>query len=103
MEYLLEYGNYPAIATHDAQLIAQGRKFAEQHGIIPDKFEFQMLYGVRRDLQEQIIHDGNNLRIYVPYGKEWYPYLMRRIGERPANAFFVIKNIMRESLHRSPD
>ncbi len=100
MEYLLEYANYPAIATHDEVLIAHGQKFAGQHGIMPDKFEFQMLYGVRRDLQEKIVHDGNNLRIYVPYGKEWYPYLMRRMGERPANAFFVLKNIMRESLHR---
>jgi proline dehydrogenase len=96
MQLLLSEGNYPAIATHDEQMISATRAYAAKHGITPDRFEFQMLYGIRRDLQEQIVRDGYRLRIYVPYGEEWYPYMMRRMAERPANLLFVLGGVLRE-------
>lgn len=97
MEHLLERGTYPAIATHDEAIIAQAKRFAGEHEIGPDRFEFQMLYGIRRDLQARIVTEGYRMRIYVPYGTEWYPYLMRRMAERPANVLFVLGNIAREA------
>jgi proline dehydrogenase len=95
MQMLLSEGNYPGIATHDEKMIAATRDYAARHGIGPERFEFQMLYGIRRDLQEQIVRDGYQLRIYVPYGEEWYPYMMRRMAERPANILFVLRGATR--------
>jgi proline dehydrogenase len=96
MQLLLSEGNYPGIATHDEKMITATREYAAKHGIPPERFEFQMLYGIRRDLQEQIVRDGYRLRIYVPYGEEWYPYMMRRMAERPANLLFVLGGVLRE-------
>lgn len=96
MQLLLSEGNYPGIATHDEQMIEATRAYASQRGIAPDRFEFQMLYGIRRDLQEQIVRDGYRLRVYVPYGEQWYPYMMRRLAERPANIMFVLSGVFRE-------
>jgi proline dehydrogenase len=93
---LLLDGNYPGIATHDEKIITETTRFAREHGIAPDRFEFQMLYGVRRDLQERLVRDGWNMRVYVPFGTQWYPYLMRRLAERPANVAFMTGNIVRE-------
>lgn len=101
MERLLLKGNYPALATHDARLIEHAKAFARDKGIRPARFEFQMLYGVRRDLQVALRRDGYNVRVYVPFGTQWYPYLMRRLAERPANMAFLLGNILRESLRRS--
>lgn len=98
MEMLLSKGNYPAIATHDAAIIRQTRDYARAHDIDRASFEFQMLYGIRRDLQTALVRDGYNMRIYVPFGTEWYPYLMRRMAERPANLMFVLGNIAREAV-----
>jgi proline dehydrogenase len=95
MQLLLSEGVYPGIATHDEKMIEATRDYAAKHGIAPDRFEFQMLYGIRRDLQERIVRDGFRLRIYVPYGEEWYPYMMRRLAERPANIVFVLRGAMR--------
>jgi proline dehydrogenase len=95
MHTLLEQGVYPAIATHDDRIIADARRFASVAGISPTRFEFQMLYGIRRDLQEQLALQGYNVRVYVPYGTQWYPYLTRRLAERPANVFFVLSNTLR--------
>lgn len=95
---LLARGNYPAIATHDVAMIDEALHFAGHHRIEPGRFEFQMLYGIRRDLQTQLVRDGYNMRVYVPYGTAWYPYLMRRMAERPANVMFVLGNIARESV-----
>ena len=95
MTMLLQRGNYPAIATQDEAIINATCKFARDHGISKSAFEFQMLYGIRRDLQEKLVGQGYNMRIYVPYGSQWYPYLMRRMAERPANLFFVIGNVIR--------
>ncbi|HZC76249.1 MAG TPA: proline dehydrogenase family protein, partial [Ktedonobacterales bacterium] len=92
---LLERGTYPAIATHDERLIADARRFAAAHGIAKARFEFQMLYGIRRDLQEKLAQEGYNVRVYVPYGTQWYPYLTRRMAERPANLVFVASNALR--------
>jgi proline dehydrogenase len=92
---LLLEGNYPGIATHDNKLIEYTSKFAAARGIAPGKFEFQMLYGVRRDLQSDLVRQGYNMRVYVPYGKEWYPYFMRRLAERPANVMFVLSNVVK--------
>ncbi len=92
---LLESGVYHGIATHDPNMIAQTIRFAREKNIAPDKFEFQMLHGVRRDLQEQLVRDGWGMRLYIPFGTEWYPYLMRRLAERPANVLFLVKNILR--------
>ncbi|HVC80698.1 MAG TPA: proline dehydrogenase family protein [Chloroflexota bacterium] len=96
MEYLLRQDAQPAIATHDPAIIDHARDFARVHGIGVDRFEFQMLYGVRRDLQEQLARAGYRVRIYLPYGAQWYPYLTRRLAERPANLWFLVGNLIRE-------
>ena len=93
MQLLLASGVYHGIATHDPKMIDATINFATREGIGKEKFEFQMLYGIRRDLQRQLSRDGFNVRIYVPYGKHWYPYFMRRLAERPANVWFVMKNL----------
>lgn len=98
MHHLIEHGNYPGIATHDELIIAEARRFAKEKGIANDRFEFQMLYGVRRDLQEGLVRDGYRVRCYVPFGTQWYPYLMRRLAERPANVAFMTGNVVREWL-----
>lgn len=98
MQRLMERGRYPAIATHDEAIIAEATRFARAKGIAADRFEFQMLYGVRRDLQEQLVRDGWRMRVYVPFGTQWYPYLMRRLAERPANLAFITGNVMREMM-----
>ena len=98
MHALLENGNYPAIATHDAKLIDAAKRFVADHAIDGSRFEFQMLYGVRRDLQEQLVREGYRMRVYVPFGTQWYPYLMRRLAERPANVAFMTGNVVREML-----
>lgn len=92
---LLERGNYPAIATHDKRIIDWTKRHADEHGIGRERFEFQLLYGIRRDLQQQLVAEGYNVRVYVPYGNEWYAYLMRRLAERPANLFFILTNLFR--------
>jgi len=93
MQLLLSSGIYHGIATHDPRMIDATINFAQREGIGKDKFEFQMLYGIRRDLQEQLARDGYHMRVYVPYGKHWYPYFMRRLAERPANVWFMLKNL----------
>jgi proline dehydrogenase len=95
MKLLLSSGVYHGIATHDPKMIDATIKFAQQEGIGKQAFEFQMLYGVRRDLQTQLARDGYNMRVYVPYGKHWYPYFMRSLAERPANIRFVMKNLLK--------
>jgi len=100
MHRLMEHGNYPGIATHDELIINEAKRFAKERGIASDRFEFQMLYGVRRDLQEQLVKEGYRMRVYVPFGSQWYPYLMRRLAERPANIAFMAGNIVKESLSR---
>jgi proline dehydrogenase len=96
MRILLDEGVYPAIATHDPRMIDATREYAAAHSIGPDRFEFQMLYGIRRDLQRELIGQGYRLRLYVPFGKAWYPYFMRRLAERPANVFFLLRNLLRK-------
>jgi proline dehydrogenase len=93
---LMRAGRYPAIATHDVKLIRRATEVATAEGIARDSFEFQMLYGVRRDLQEQLVGAGWTVRTYVPYGAQWYPYFMRRLAERPANVTFLLRNLWRE-------
>ena len=100
MKALMERGRYPGIATHDPDIIARATAFAADRGIDRSRFEFQMLYGVRRDLQESLARDGYRLRVYVPFGTQWYPYLMRRLAERPANLAFMTGNIVREFFGR---
>ena len=95
MQLLLRSGAYHGIATHDPKMIQATIEFAQREGIGKDAFEFQMLYGIRRDLQEQLARDGYRMRVYVPYGKHWYPYFMRRLAERPANIWFVLKNFLK--------
>lgn len=95
MQMLLASGTYHGIATHDPKMIDATIEFAQREGIGKDAFEFQMLYGIRRDLQEQLARDGYGMRVYVPYGKHWYPYFMRRLAERPANIWFVLKNFLK--------
>lgn len=95
MQMLLASGVYHGIATHDPKMIDATIDFAQREGIGKDAFEFQMLYGIRRDLQEQLARDGYGMRVYVPYGKHWYPYFMRRLAERPANIWFVLKNLLK--------
>ncbi len=92
---LLKSGIYHGIATHDERIIQQTMRFAAEENISRDSFEFQMLYGIRRDLQERIVRDLWRMRVYIPFGTEWYPYLMRRLAERPANVLFIAKNIFR--------
>ena len=93
---LMRAGTYPAIATHDVRLIKRAIEVATAEGIARDAFEFQMLYGVRRDLQEQLVGAGWRVRVYVPFGGQWYPYFMRRLAERPANVSFLLRNLWRE-------
>jgi proline dehydrogenase len=100
MERLLVSGSYVALATHDPRLIAKAIEIAEREGIGPDKFEFQMLYGIRRDLQRTLLDRGYTVRIYVPYGGEWYPYFMRRLAERPANVGFMVRALFKEEGRR---
>ena len=95
MQLLLASGTYHVIATHDPKMIDATIDFAQREGISKESFEFQMLYGIRRDLQEQLARDGWGMRVYVPYGKHWYPYFMRRLAERPANIWFVMKNFLK--------
>ena len=96
MHSLMSDGNYPGIATHDERIIADAKQFAKDKNISNDRFEFQMLYGVRRDLQERLVREGYRMRVYVPFGTQWYPYLMRRLAERPANVAFMTGNIVKE-------
>jgi proline dehydrogenase len=96
LKLVLVEGTYPAIATHDEAIIDQARRFVSSQGIAPDRFEFQMLYGVRRDLQLACLDKGYRVRVYIPFGREWFPYVMRRLGERPANLLFVLRALARE-------
>lgn len=100
LERLLEHGNYPGIATHDERIITHARAFAKGRRIDSSRYEYQMLYGVRRDLQHELRAAGYGMRVYVPFGSHWYPYLMRRLAERPANIGFILGNVVRESLRR---
>ncbi len=100
MHALMLEGNYPGIATHDEAIIAEAKRFAKEKGIGAERYEFQMLYGVRRDLQDQLVREGYRMRVYVPFGTQWYPYLMRRLAERPANVAFMTGNIVKEMLGR---
>lgn len=95
MKTLLKSGVYHGLATHDENIINQTKSFVTQENIARDSFEFQMLYGIRRDLQQSLVRDGWRMRVYVPFGTEWYPYLMRRLAERPANLWFVSRNLLR--------
>lgn len=95
MKVLLDSGTYPALATHDEKLIDEALAYVKEKGISSSHFEFEMLHGVRRDLQKRVVDQGYRLRVYVPYGVAWYPYFMRRLAERPANVFFVLKNLWR--------
>lgn len=96
MQILMTEGTYPAIATHDPKMIEATKDFARERNIAQDKYEFQMLYGIRRDLQASLVAHGYRMRVYVPFGKQWFPYFMRRLGERPANVGFVLKGIFGE-------
>jgi proline dehydrogenase len=98
MHALMSDGNYPGLATHDERIIADAKRFAADRGIAAERFEFQMLYGVRRDLQERLVREGYRMRVYVPFGTQWYPYLMRRLAERPANVAFMTGNVVKEML-----
>jgi proline dehydrogenase len=99
MRELMLKGNYPGIATHDPAMINEAKRWAKENAIAPDRFEFQMLYGIRRDLQESLVKEGYRVRCYVPFGTQWYPYLMRRLAERPANVAFITGNVIREAFH----
>jgi proline dehydrogenase len=96
MKTLMKSGIYHGLATHDEKIIHQAEAFATSEKISPESFEFQMLYGIRRDLQRSLVRDGWRMRVYVPFGTEWYPYLMRRLAERPANLWFVATNLLRK-------
>jgi proline dehydrogenase len=96
METLLKRGTFPAIATHDEAIIEHARAFATREQIAKDRFEFQMLYGIRRDLQTSLVAEGYGVRLYIPFGRQWFPYFMRRLGERPANVGFVMRSMFRE-------
>jgi proline dehydrogenase len=96
MKLLLDRGEYPAIATHDEKIITETKAYAAKRGIPAERFEFQMLFGIRRDLQRQLVSEGYRLRLYVPFGKAWYPYFMRRLAERPANVLFLVRNVFRQ-------
>ena len=95
MTRLLDHGTYPAIASHDEKIIDQALQYAKERNIAPDRFEFQMLYGISRDLQKRLVQGGHRLRLYVPYGDAWYPYFMRRLAERPANVVFLARSLLR--------
>ena len=101
MKRLMANGNYPGIATHDERIITEAKDYAKREAIDPSRFEFQMLYGVRRDLQERLRREGWNMRVYIPFGTQWYPYLMRRLAERPANIAFIMGSVVREAVSRS--
>ena len=96
MRELLDHGTYPAIATHDPTMIDATKRYVAEKGYASDRFEFQMLYGIRRDLQASLVKEGYRMRVYVPFGQQWFPYFMRRLGERPANVGFVLKSLLRE-------
>lgn len=96
MHTLMEFGNYPGIATHDEAIVTEAKRFAKEKRIANNRFEFQMLYGVRRDLQEELVREGYRMRVYVPFGTQWYPYLLRRLAERPANVAFLTGNMLKE-------
>jgi len=96
LKVLITDGHYGAIGTHDPAMIALARDWAREAGVTPERFEFQMLYGVRRDLQTMLVKAGYRVRVYIPFGREWFPYFMRRLGERPANVMFVIRGILGE-------
>ena len=96
MQKLLSSGLYHAIATHDPRMIAKAIRWAAAKKITKDNFEFQMLYGVRTDLQRRLVRDGYRIRIYIPYGRDWFPYFMRRLAERPANVGFLLRNFFRK-------
>ena len=96
MQILIDEGTYPAIATHDPTMIDATKAYVRLKGYSNDRFEFQMLYGIRRDLQTSLVAEGYRVRVYVPFGKQWYPYFMRRLGERPANVGFVVRAILGE-------
>lgn len=100
MQELLLKGNYPGIATHDEAIIKEAKRFAKVNDIRPERYEFQMLYGVRRDLQDRLVREGYRMRVYVPFGTQWYPYLMRRLAERPANVAFLTGNVVKEMVGR---
>jgi proline dehydrogenase len=93
MHRLMESGNYPGLATHDEKIIEEAKRFAREKKIGNDRFEFQMLHGIRRDLQFSLVQEGYRVRVYMPFGTHWYPYMMRRLAERPANVWFVVKNM----------
>ena len=94
MKRLLKHGHYPGIATHDPAMIEATLHFAHENQIASDQYEFQMLFGIRRDLQDKLAQDGHPVRVYTPFGAQWYPYFMRRLAERPANLWFVVKNMV---------
>jgi len=96
MDQLLRTGTYPALATHDPAIIDAAKRMAAANRIGNDRYEFQMLYGIRRDLQAALVAEGFRLRLYVPFGTQWFPYFMRRLGERPANLAFVLRALIRD-------
>ena len=100
MQELMLNGNYPGIATHDEAIIKEAKRFAKAKDIASSRYEFQMLYGVRRDLQDQLVAEGYRMRVYAPFGTQWYPYLMRRLAERPANVAFLTGNVFKEMVGR---
>src|SRR5687768_5504503 len=100
MKLLMSEGNYPGLATHDERIIEEAIRYAKEAKISPDRFEFQMLYGVRRDLQERLVKEGWRMRVYVPFGAQWYPYLMRRLAERPSNIAFITGSVVRALVRR---
>ena len=100
MHELMLHGNYPGIATHDEAIIKEAKRFAKENSISSDRLEFQMLYGVRRDLQDKLVREGYRMRVYVPFGTQWYPYLMRRLAERPANVAFLTGSMFKEMVGR---
>ena len=95
MKTLMKSGIYHGLATHDEKIIREAQAFATQEKIAPDSFEFQMLYGIRRDLQQSLVREGCRMRVYIPFGTEWYPYFMRRLAERPANVVFLARNLLK--------
>lgn len=97
VKVLLAESDYPAIATHDEHMIELARRCAVESGVTPDRFEFQMLYGVRRDLQMMLVEAGYRVRVYIPFGRQWFPYFMRRLGERPANVSFIMRSLFNEN------
>jgi proline dehydrogenase len=101
MHSLMSSGAYHGIATHDEKIIAEAKRYAAEKNIAREQFEFQMLYGVRRDLQDGLARDGYRIRVYIPFGTQWYPYLMRRLAERPANIVFILGNIVKEGSRKS--